>query len=443
MANAIPIALMFLGLAVMLFGIGVDFLLPGTSPGLNLPQLMIIGAGLAVSFGAYLLGQVDARRRLLAGSRKSLISFILILFVTLFILELLLAVSGRSVYYENAVRKFYRTTAHMIHCSESGCRHNYDMVVAACARGERTGRDCIVNRQGFADDKDFVAHEDFADRTRVLMLGDSYTHGFSADVGMSFVEFVEARFPSIVLWNAGFASTATNQALASYEMLAPILKPHLTVLGFFMNDFDENRLPIDSWFIAEDPEGNTAFIRPYRADQWGNVTRLDDESIRHYISHGVYPPPNEIERLLGNLQLGTLVLRLRDQIARLNVDERLFAKNVEATREILEELHERMLAESSALLILLIPTQTDLTAESERYQTAKDLMHELGLPYMYLTDMLEDEDYMPPPDGHWNNMGHQKVGARLADCTQRFKDSGNLGDCKHVVMPNNDSRDIE
>ena len=42
---------------------------------------------------------------------------------------------------------------------------------------------------------------------------------------------------------------------------------------------------------------------------------------------------------------------------------------------------------------------------------------------------------MPLPDLHWNNAGHQKVGALLSDCVQVFIDSGSLGDCEHVVMP--------
>ena len=63
-------------------------------------------------------------------------------------------------------------------------------------------------------------------------------------------------------------------------------------------------------------------------------------------------------------------------------------------------------------------------------------MEEIELSYMDLADvLLEDEDYAPPPDIHWNSAGHQKVGAILSDCIQSFIASGKLDDCQHVVMP--------
>ena len=63
-------------------------------------------------------------------------------------------------------------------------------------------------------------------------------------------------------------------------------------------------------------------------------------------------------------------------------------------------------------------------------------MEELQMPYMDLVAKLDaGQDYMPLPDMHWNSVGHQKVGALLADCIQIFIASGNLGDCVHVVVP--------
>ena len=39
-----------LGMLIALAGVAIDYILPGTSPGLNLPQLVIIAAGLTVSY---------------------------------------------------------------------------------------------------------------------------------------------------------------------------------------------------------------------------------------------------------------------------------------------------------------------------------------------------------------------------------------------------------
>ena len=282
MATAIRIVLMLFGLAVALIALSADFLLLGASPGLNLPQLLVILAGLAIIVVAYNLRRPEIRRRLSAVSRRDMIAAALLTIVTLLILELILTVAGASTYARKDMPHGIQRTLDASMCDEGGCRSNYDFVAKVCARGEKEGRFCVVNRQGFADDEDFVAREDFAERQKILMLGDSFTQGYYADLGSSFVETVEARFADVVVWNAGFTSTGTNQAVASFEMLGPILQPDLTVLGFYMNDFIDNLTPVDSWYAAGDGHGHQEFIRPYRIDEWGNAIRLDERSTKYF-----------------------------------------------------------------------------------------------------------------------------------------------------------------
>ena len=52
-----------LGMLIALAGVAIDYILPGTSPGLNLPQLLIIAAGLAVSIGALWFRRSRTRQR--------------------------------------------------------------------------------------------------------------------------------------------------------------------------------------------------------------------------------------------------------------------------------------------------------------------------------------------------------------------------------------------
>ena len=52
MSKFVLTLLAILGILITLFGIGVDYLLPGTSPGFDLPQLLIVGAGLALTLVA-------------------------------------------------------------------------------------------------------------------------------------------------------------------------------------------------------------------------------------------------------------------------------------------------------------------------------------------------------------------------------------------------------
>ena len=434
---AIGLHLLFaLGILIALFGVGIDYVLPGTSPGLNLPQLLVIAAGLALSLGAHQLRREEVRRKLSSERGRSTAIALVIALITLIVLEILLSVFGMSTYFPSQELDAKRSSAPWRVCDEAGCRYDYNITVDACARGDRTGRWCIVNRQGFADHDDFVFSEDLLGRTRILALGDSFTHGYSAEVGKSFVETIEARLPEVVVWNAGFTGTGTNQALASFELLGPILEPDLTVLGFYVNDFVDNLIPTASWLSTVDQEGNHVFVRPYRLDAWDNLIRLDEKSAQYFITYGVYPPANEFERVLGSSRLGTLVLRLRDFIAKLNADDRRFDKGIAPTREYLLQLRESTATQYSDLLVLLIPDREDLTAASDRFLTAVNLMNELQLQYINPMPILDpEEDYAPLPDNHWNNSGHQKVGALLSDCIEVFIDSGNLGDCEYVIMP--------
>ena len=212
--------------------------------------------------------------------------------------------------------------------------------------------------------------------------------------------------------------------------------PNLPSSAFTGNDVIDNLLPIASRYEVVDRLGRLVYIRPFRFDAWDNLIPIDESTARYFAVHGVYPPANDIERLLGSARMGTLLLRLRDSIAEIGKAERRLAKGVELTRLYLRQLRESAASHDSALLVVLIPYIHELTGKSERYDIAVALMEELELTYMSLKNvMIVEEDYAPVPDGHWTNAGHQKVGALLSDCVEVFIDNGNLGDCEHVVMP--------
>ena len=51
MSKFVLTLLAILGILITLFGIGVDYLLPGTSPGFDLPQLLIVVGGASAHAG--------------------------------------------------------------------------------------------------------------------------------------------------------------------------------------------------------------------------------------------------------------------------------------------------------------------------------------------------------------------------------------------------------
>ena len=171
-----------------------------------------------------------------------------------------------------------------------------------------------------------------------------------------------------------FTGTGTNQAVVSFEQFAPILQPNLTILGFYWNDFTDNLLPITSRYEALDRRGRLVFVRPFRFDAWDNLVPIDEAEARHFAAHGVYPPANEIERILGSARLGALLLRLRDSIGEISSADRRLAKGVELTRGYLRQLRDLASSHDSALLVVLIPHLQELSGESERYDIAVALM---------------------------------------------------------------------
>ena len=426
-----------LGILMALFGIGLD-VLPGTNPGLNLPQALLIIAGLLLALAAFRLRSADVRRRVLRNAGKYFAPGLLITFVTFLVLEFVLVAIGISTYFPQEIPETIFDPVSWWGCDEAGCHYIYDEIVAACENGELSGRRCIVNRQGFHDTEDFAAGDDFDGRMRILMLGDSFTYGYKADIGSSYVETVEANFPQSVVWNTGIPASGTNQALASFQAAAPVLQPQLTILGFYSNDFYDNLMPMDSWLWGVNWLNKRFAIRRYRIDHLGNAIKLDNRAL-YYRMHNVDPPANEMERLIGITRLGSLALHLIDAVREYLFSDSCdlcFERQVNATRDYLKTLRDSAVEQDTALLVLLIPHRNDIDVPSRLYRTVVQLMKELGIPWLDPVHALDAElDYAPKPDVHWNNAGHQKIGAVLSDCIEAFQIRQSLADCEEVEMP--------
>ena len=422
--NIVFTLLAALGILLALFGIGMD-ILPGSYPGLNLSQLLLIAAGLLLFLLAFRLRRADARHSVGAKLRKHWRASLLISLITLLALELALTMGGIPAYYPSHVQEAALEEPPWWACDELGCRFDQEAMTAACENSEMDGRYCIVNRQGFHDRQDFMAGADFDGRTRILMLGDSFAFGESADIGKSYVETIESNFPEAVVWNAGIPVSGTQQALPAFQAYAPLLQPQITVLGFYMNDFEENVMPLQNriWWW------NGRLMRQVLIDSWGNVTRLTPHSFHYYHTYYAAAPANEIQRLIGLTRLGSLALKTRDILRAAG------PVGLAATGEYLRDLRDAAAAQNTALLTLLIPTRSDLTAAGQQYQAAAQLMKELEMPYLDPRLLLDAElDYAPRPDGHWNSAGHQKIGRLLSACIQAFQIHGSWSDCEQAVM---------
>ena len=404
---------------------------------INLPQLLMIAAGLLLAVLAMVLRRVDARRRMHGCCSDShLLAVLAISGLTWIVLELVLAAMQLPMYFPAEIPDSNLTEASWWTCDAAGCHYVYDLVTESCADGLLFDRHCIVNRQGYADTQDFVPSDELEEKKRILFLGDSYTQGFSAEIGRSYVETVERMLAKSVVWNFGIAGTGTRQALASLRAFGPTMQPQVVVLGFYMNDFEENVLPMDIWARVVTAEGRPGMVRKYKLDQWGNAVMLELETVWHYRRQGIYPPRNNLELFVGSTRLGSLVLRLRDKIAEQFSGGDHFDKQISFTRGYLTQLISEVSSLGAKLIVLLIPEPNELDAMNPRYLEAIQLVTELQIPYINPIDKLQAGiDYATGNDFHWNTVGHQKIGALLGECLRAYFDDETFANCENVVLP--------
>ncbi|MCY3779005.1 MAG: hypothetical protein OXG78_01730 [Chloroflexi bacterium] len=382
---------------------------------------MLIAVGLGLSLLAYGLRQARLRRWL----AQNLVAGLLVCVATLAILEVALTVLEFSTYYPMELPTEYQDFLPWRTCDEAGCHFIRDVALANCEEGS-VSRTCALNPQGFSDTQPFFADEDYALRDRILILGDSFTFGMTADVGSSYVEILESSAPESIVWNTAIPGAGTHHALKNFETYAPLLQPQVTILGFYMNDFENNMLSLSDWFASEDPTDETVVV--WR-DLWGNAIQLDQRSAFYYRQAGVDPPANKIERFVGTTRLGTLALQFIDAIGRIKNDVGgMSSLSVTITREYLHRLRDAAVAEDTALLVLLIPRQGDIGRPSALFKNAIQLLEELQIDYLNPVNALDAKlDYAP--DEHWNNAGHQKIALLLRSCLGGFQANSNFRDC--------------
>lgn len=425
-----------IGIAIALAGLGMGTWLPGASPGIHPPQLLLVAAGLALALLAARRrgGKYDSQQE--AGILKRLATVSIIALTTLIALEIALSAGGFSTYFPPGPAGNELSVVPWWVCGEAGCHYDYDSIQPACESGELEGRVCTINRQGYPDSADFVLPDDQRERSRILLLGDSVTWGMRADLGASYAETLSSALPDAIIWNTGIPGTGTNQARMVFDVYAPLLQPQLTVLGFVSNDFDDNLLPVDSWINARDASGRAMHLRRYAIDAEENVIAFDLGDLGYIQAHRKSPPRSALEARLGSTRLGSLLLQLRDTLKSTWSADEPFARRRQVTRQYLQNLKASINASGSGFLVVLIPEPEDIRSPSARYQIAEALMRELEIAFLNPVSILDPvADYAQPPDLHWNNAGHRKIGDLLSACVGRFFASGEFSECAHVTLP--------
>jgi hypothetical protein len=276
----------------------------------------------------------------------------------------------------------------------------------------------MVNSQGYHDKDEFSEIPGNSDSLRILVAGDSFTWGASADVDSSYVEVFERDLkqnrPTLV-WNTGIPATGTSHAIFTTRKFLPVQHSNIVVLGFYTgNDFSDNLLPFNrliftqqaSCFNLWDYDRN---FKPFEISKNEAVLKAT----------GTYPEEelSFIQTLMAKSRFISFVSEMSTRIFNRFSFRRGKIKEQEyrMTSNYLKDLNEYVKANHARLIVMVIPTVLDLKQRSPYYQNAISILKELSIPYLETVELYSEDDYVNKIDGHWNNRGHIIAGHALSN----------------------------
>lgn len=306
---------------------------------------------------------------------------------------------------------------------EKGVHYKKDPLLYELNLGGIVGpRLSILNDQGYSDTDEFLYSKSLDEKYRVLALGDSFSWGATADLGKSFIEVLEKQLSEhlpLEVWNAAIPATGTRQAIKTADYLLEVMKPNLVVLGLFTNDFNDNLYPFDKYIRL----ANFKSIHMYTLDKNLNPIKLS-ASAAYKRAIGV-PPSKEAAFWQYILRRSTLFTQTDKAIKKLSrkvpsakmtpYKKRKWEKSVKLTEHFLNSLRDKVIATGAEFYVLLIPGRVDIQKAGKELMAARKILQHNNISYLDSTHQLEAMDYSKPPDGHWNNMGHMKIGRLLSE----------------------------
>lgn len=276
----------------------------------------------------------------------------------------------------------------------------------------------MINKDGYHDSDEFTNIPAGSDSLRVLVAGDSFTWGASADVGSSYVDILESEIkknhPGLV-WNTGIPATGTNHALFTTRKYLPLQKSNYVVLGFFVgNDFGDNLLPYDQLVFNNLASCYSLYdydkdFKPFK------ITKR--EAFKK--ATGSYPMDelNWVQKILIRSKFITFLGNLKDKVMnRLSGNKsRTKEREYNMTRDYLKQLDDYVKQNNAELIVLVIPASEDVVKGKEyHYENLLKILNEFSIRYVDPISQLTADDYLKIDGGHWKNSGHRKAGYALS-----------------------------
>ncbi len=198
-------------------------------------------------------------------------------------------------------------------------------------------------------------------KPRILALGDSFTWGAGVANEETWPEVLEQQTRSDVI-NAGYPGTGTQQQLILLRECGLMIRPDITIVAFFINDFSDNvvwrqRLGIDNYWY-------TRLGRPVRV--WLAANSYTFQFFKYYILgplgigdfQNIYWSAQEVERRFIVIAEDNLKLHLsRDYTAYFKPDFYLYDRAIPLVHKTLSEMAQESEKLNSKFLLVVLPAK--------------------------------------------------------------------------------------
>jgi hypothetical protein len=268
---------------------------------------------------------------------------------------------------------------------------------------------------------------------RVLFLGDSFTYGTGVNDDQTFAALVEkdlrADRMSVEVINAGCPGKGTDYALKCFQTLGRKFHPDLTVLGFYLNDFQDNSRG-EYYHIGRRGELR---VKALERNQDAIKTLTDRLPLYNWLiswSHAANLIKKAGIKVLINRARGTDPDATRGLVVTYNRDTKGFATETdkELTRIYLRQLKAAVKSAGGGLMMFYIPTSPEVLEYRQNRTISGDeraiqrLAAENGMVLWSLTPLLAHSgqplDRLYYPEGHWTAAAHAMAARDLSRLIQ-------------------------
>jgi len=96
-----------------------------------------------------------------------------------------------------------------------------------------------INAQGFRDTKDFAQLSGTSDKTRIMVIGDSFVFGATVEAEETFPSVLQAELSdNYEVFNLGVPGWGVDQMYLAYHQYKDIIEPDIVILAFIDDDID-------------------------------------------------------------------------------------------------------------------------------------------------------------------------------------------------------------